>query len=74
MTATNAAGTSEPSDLSNSITVGALAAEDTRWAGYKGLVGQSYHSRFAVSGTPASRVTLVSGQIPPGLTLGSDGS
>ena len=62
MTATNAAGTSEASALSNPITVGASPPTIDDGPAYKGFVGQSYLSRFAVTGMRGSRVTLVSGR------------
>jgi hypothetical protein len=94
MTATNAAGTSEPGAWSNFVTVGGspptlatVGASSPTLAtvgaspptiddgpAHTGFVGQSYLSRFAVSGMGDERVTLESGRIPPGLTLEDDGT
>jgi hypothetical protein len=74
MKATNAAGTGPASLFSNAITVGASPPTIDDGPAYTGFVGKPYLSSFAVRGTPASTVTLVSGRIPPGLTLGNDGT
>jgi hypothetical protein len=74
MSASNAAGTGVQSNYSNPITVGGSPPTLDDGPDYKGFVGKSYLSRFAVRGMRGTTVTLVSGQIPPGLTLGKDGT
>ena len=39
-----------------------------------GVVGQAYSSRFVITGAPPATVTQISGELPPGLTLNSDGT
>jgi Putative Ig domain len=39
-----------------------------------GTVGQSYSSRFMITGDPRPTVTESSGELPPGLSLSSDGT
>jgi hypothetical protein len=74
MSATSAVGTGEQGGYSNSITVGGSPPTLDDGPAYKGFVGKSYLSRFAVRGMRGTTVTLVSGRIPPGLTLGNDGT
>jgi hypothetical protein len=74
MTATNAFGTSPPGVFSKSYPVGASPPTLDDGPAHTGFVGQSYLSSFAVSGMGGARVTLESGRIPPGLTLGQDGT
>jgi IPT/TIG domain/Putative Ig domain len=38
-----------------------------------GIVGDPYTYTFAIGGDPAPDLSVTSGQLPPGLTLGSDG-
>jgi len=72
VTATNAEGTSLPSQPGG-IRVG-VPPKVTGGPAATGIVGQPYSSAFTVTGAPAPTVTLVSGDKPPGLTLGSDGT
>ena len=72
VTAASAVGTSPPSAPSERINVGVPAVIQSGPA--NGVVGQAYSSRFVISGEPASTVTQVSGQLPPGLTLASNGA
>ncbi|HKA55031.1 MAG TPA: hypothetical protein VKJ47_15360 [Candidatus Binatia bacterium] len=74
MSATNAAGTGVQTGYSDPITVGGAPPAIDDGPAYKGFVGKSYLSRFAVRGMRGTTVRLVSGQIPPGLTLGNDGT
>jgi len=74
MSATNAAGTGEQTGYSDPITVGGAPPAIDDGPAYTGFVGKSYLSRFAVRGTRGTTVRLASGQIPPGLTLGNDGT
>ncbi len=72
VTATSADGTSPPSKPSGAINVGVAPAVVNGPA--NGTVGQPYSSSFTVTGAPPPTVTLVSGEVPPGLSLGSDGA
>jgi uncharacterized protein YjbI with pentapeptide repeats len=70
-TATNAFGTSPSSAPSGALNVGLAPAFNSGPA--NGAAGQAYSSGFTVTGAPAPAVTQVSGDLPPGLTLSSDG-
>lgn len=72
VTATSAAGTSDPSPPSGQLNVGVAPAIQRGPA--DGTVGRSYSSGFTVTGAPAPTVTQVSGDVPPGLTLNGDGT
>jgi hypothetical protein len=72
VTATSAAGTSPPSAPSGRLNVGVAPVIQSGPA--DGVVGRAYSSRFGISGAPAPTVTQISGELPPGLTLGSDGT
>ncbi len=72
VSATSADGTSPQSKLSDAINVGVAPVVVSGPA--NGTVGVPYSSRFAITGAPPANVTLVSGEIPSGLTLGSDGT
>jgi hypothetical protein len=71
LTATSADGTNSPSVSASACQVGVDPEVVSDPA--NGTVGQPYSSRFTVTGAPPPTVTLLSGDIPPGLTLGSDG-
>ena len=72
VTATNADGTSPPSAPSERLNVGVppVIQQDPT----DGVVGQAYSSRFVITGAPPPTVTQISGELPPGLTLASDGA
>jgi hypothetical protein len=72
VTATSADGTSPPSAPSARLNVGVAPVIQSGPA--DGVVGQAYSSRFVVSGAPPATVTQISGEVPPGLTLSSDGT
>lgn len=71
VTATSAFGTSPPSASSGRLNVGVAPALPGDPA--DGAVGKSYSSGFDATGAPPPTVTKVSGDLPPGLTLQSDG-
>ena len=71
VTATSADGTSPPSDPSGTLNVGVAPVIVSGPA--PGIVGKPYTSGFTVTGAPPPTVTFISGELPPGLTLGSDG-
>lgn len=71
VTAMSADGNSPPSAQSGRLNVGVAAAVTSEPA--DGVVGQAYSSGFTVTGEPTPTVTQISGTLPPGLTLGSDG-
>ena len=70
--ATNADGTSPPSASSERLNVGVppVIQQDPG----NGVVGQAYSSRFVITGAPPATVTQISGELPSGLTLASDGA
>jgi large repetitive protein len=68
--ATNSNGTSSPA--AEGIMVGLSPAVLGTPA--NGTVDDPYSSGFKVTAAPKPTVTLTSGQLPPGLTLGSDGA
>jgi Ca2+-binding RTX toxin-like protein len=72
VTATSADGTSPPSAPSGRLNVGVPAVIQSGPA--DGVVGQPYSSRFVITGAPSSTVAQLSGELPPGLTLSSDGA
>jgi RTX calcium-binding nonapeptide repeat (4 copies)/Fibronectin type III domain len=72
VTATSADGTSPPSAPSGRLNVGVPPVIQSGPA--DGAVGRPYASRFVVTGAPSPTVSQVSGVLPPGLTLGSDGA
>jgi Ca2+-binding RTX toxin-like protein len=72
VTATSADGTSPPSAQSGRLNVGVPPVIQSGPA--DGTVGRPYSSRFVVTGAPSPTVSQVSGELPPGLTLGSDGA
>jgi hypothetical protein len=72
VTATSADGTSPPSTPSGRLNVGVAPVIQSGPA--DGVVGQAYSSRFVISGAPPATVTQISGELPPGLTLSSDGT
>ncbi len=72
VTATSADGTSPPSAPSGRLNVGVVPAVVSGPA--DGRVGQPYSSRFTITGAPPPTVTQISGDLPPGLTLASDGT
>jgi Ca2+-binding RTX toxin-like protein len=72
VTATNTAGTSQPSAPSGRLNVGVVPVIQRGPA--DGVVGQAYSSRFVITGAPPSTVTQISGELPPGLALSSDGA
>ena len=72
VTATSADGTSPPSAPSERLNVGVVPVIQSGPA--DGVVGLAYSSRFVITGAPPATVTLISGEVPPGLTLGSDGT
>jgi hypothetical protein len=71
VTATNAGGASPSSVPSGALNVGVAPAFGIGPA--NGVAGQAYSSGFTVTGAPAPAVTQFSGDLPPGLTLNSDG-
>jgi Ca2+-binding RTX toxin-like protein len=72
VTATSADGTSPPSAPSGRLNVGVPPVIQSGPA--DGAVGRPYSSRFVVTGAPSPTVSQISGELPPGLTLGSDGA
>jgi len=72
VTATSADGTSPPSAPSGRLNVGVVPVIQSGPA--DGVVGQPYSSRFVITGAPSSTVAQLSGELPPGLTLSSDGA
>jgi hypothetical protein len=72
VTATSADGTSPPSAPSGRLNVGVPPFVQSGPA--DGVVGQAYSSRFVITGAPPPTVIQVSGELPPGLTLSSDGT
>ncbi len=72
VTATSAVGTSPPSASSGQLNVGLAPTLPSDPA--DGAVGKSYSSGFDATGAPPPTVTLVGGELPPGLTLHSDGT
>ncbi len=72
VTATSADGTSPPSAPSGRLNVGVPPVIVSGPA--DGTLGRPYSSRFTVTGAPPSTVTQHSGDLPPGLTLNSDGT
>ena len=72
VTATSADGTSPPSAPSGRLNVG--VAPVIQSGPGDGVVGRAYSSRFVISGAPPATVTKVGGEVPPGLTLRSDGT
>jgi hypothetical protein len=72
VTATSADGSSPPSAASERLNVGVPPVIQSGPA--NGVVGQAYSSGFQVTGAPPPTVTQTSGQLPPGLTLASDGT
>ncbi len=72
VTATSAEGTSPPSAPSERLNVGVPPVIQSGPA--DGVVGQAYSSRFVITGAPPPTVTQISGHLPPGLTLASDGA
>lgn len=72
VTATSADGTSPPSAPGVRLNVGVPPVVISGPAG--GVVGKPYSSRFTVTGRPPPTFTQVSGDLPPGLTLDSDGA
>lgn len=72
VTATSVDGTSSPSAPSGRLNVGVPPVITSAPA--DGALGKAYSSGFKVTGAPPPTVTLVSGDLPPGLTLGSDGT
>ncbi len=74
VTATSADGTSPPSAPSGALNVGVPPAFTAGPA--DGIVGKPYSSGFTVTGAPRPTVTLNpgTGDLPPGLTLGSGGT
>jgi hypothetical protein len=70
VTATSAYGTSDPS-ATWTITVG-VGPRIVSLPAANGIVGEPYSSGFGVTGTPLVTLTLIKGNLPPGLTLYSD--
>jgi large repetitive protein len=70
--ATSADGNSPPSAPSGALNVGVPPTVKSGPA--DGVVGQSYSSGFTVTGAPTPTVTFISGDVPPGLTLGANGN
>jgi hypothetical protein len=75
VSATNAAGPSEPSDqLRVDVDEGGPSVPPTIiGVPAPGVVGRKYNTGFSALGTPPVFFTLVSGQVPPGMTLGNTG-
>jgi hypothetical protein len=71
VTATSADGTSPPSAPTNPLNVGVVPKIQSGPA--NGIIGKPYSSGFTVTGAPPPTITLISGDLPPGLTLSSDG-
>jgi hypothetical protein len=72
VTATSADGTSPPSAPSVPLNVGVAPVVVGTPA--DGILGRPYSSGFTVTGAPPPTVTQVSGDLPPGLSLGSNGA
>ncbi len=70
--ATSADGTSPWSRSSDALNVGVAPVIAAGPA--NGTAGQPYSSGFTTTGAPPPAITQVSGNLPPGLTLGSDGT
>jgi Ca2+-binding RTX toxin-like protein len=72
VTATSADGTSPPSAQSGRLNVGVAPVIESGPA--DGVVGWRYSSGFVITGAPSPTVTQVSGELPRGLALRSDGA
>ncbi|HWS28057.1 MAG TPA: putative Ig domain-containing protein, partial [Xanthomonadales bacterium] len=58
-----------PFAMGRFVSMGGRAPEFTSSAAQNGLFGEPYSHTLTVSGAPASSFALVSGELPPGLTL-----